>query len=68
MKNVYGYIYMSAFQETGFSEKGAKVEATKAGSDRVGYRSPIHNMFISTSVKCLGKWSPVNNAKLNTQI
>jgi hypothetical protein len=66
MKNVYGHIYASVFHETGFTEKGAKVAASKCGlwgedgSLLVGYRSYINNMFIATSRKPLnGKWSKV---------
>ena len=65
MKNIYGYIYMSVFVETGFTEKGAKIAATKTGSLHnngsivVGYRSYINNMFIKTSVKTNDKWESI---------
>lgn len=65
MNNVYGYIYASVFHETGFTEKGAKIAASKCGefseSFLVGYRSPINNMFIPTARKCINtKWTKVN--------
>ncbi|WP_217846533.1 hypothetical protein [Vibrio alginolyticus] len=57
MQNVYGYVYMSVFCETGLSERGAKIAASRVGSKIVGYRSPINNMFIKTAVKNdAGKW------------
>lgn len=67
MKNIYGYInsYNGSFIEIGFTEKGAKIAATKdqllGGFDVdelvVGYRSYINNMFIETSKKINGsKW------------
>lgn len=65
MQKVYGYIqnYNGAFIETGLSEKGAKVSATKRDEKIngyntliVGYRSPINNMFIETAKKVCGKW------------
>lgn len=57
MQKVYGYTYMSAFIETGLTERGAKVAASKAGAKQVGYRSPINNMFIPTARKNgAGKW------------
>ncbi|AXH68373.1 hypothetical protein [Vibrio phage R01] len=57
MKNVYGYIYDSVFCETGLSERGAKIAASRVGASRVGYRSPINNMYIETAVKNdAGKW------------
>lgn len=55
MVKVYGYIYASVFHETGLTEKGAKIAASRCGafgdSLLVGYRSPINNMFIATSRK-----------------
>lgn len=54
MKNIYGYILNGDFIETGYTETGAKIAATKAGAIEVGYRSYINNMYISTSNK-LGK-------------
>lgn len=57
MKNVYGYISNDNFVETGFTEKGAKIAATKAGSVEVGYRSYINNMYVNTSMKICGYWS-----------
>lgn len=57
MQKVFGYTYMSAFIETGLSEKGAKVAATRAQAKQVGYRSPINNMFIPTARKVNGKWA-----------
>lgn len=57
MKNVYGYISNDNFIETGFTEKGAKIAATKAGSEEVGYRSYINNMYVNTSMKVCGYWS-----------
>jgi hypothetical protein len=57
MTKVYGYIYASVFHETGLTEKGAKIAASKCGTWGndggllVGYRSPINNMFIPTSRK-----------------
>jgi hypothetical protein len=59
MKNIYGYILHGDLIETGFTERGAKVAATKAGSEEVGYRSPINNMYINTSMKICGSWSEV---------
>lgn len=59
MKNVYGWTVLgSGFQETGFSEKGAKVAATLSGCDHVvvGYRSSTNNMFIETATKICGTW------------
>lgn len=65
MQKVYGYIqnYNGEFIETGFSEKGAKVAATRRDEQIngyktlvVGYRSPINNMFVETSKKVCGKW------------
>lgn len=53
---VYGHVFMSCFIETGFSENGAKIAATRYGSNLVGYRSPINNMFIPTASKVDGKW------------
>jgi len=61
MVNIFGHVYMSVFIETGTTEKGAKISATRYGSNIVGYRSPINNMFISTAIKNdNGKWTPVN--------
>lgn len=66
MTNVYGYIYASVFHETGLTEKGAKIAASKCGSWGndggllVGYRSYINNMFIATSRKYHGgDWTKV---------
>ncbi|CAH9013926.1 conserved hypothetical protein [Vibrio phage 424E50-1] len=56
-KNIYGYILDDSFIETGLSERGAKIAATKAGSEEVGYRSYINNMYINTSMKICGFWS-----------
>lgn len=58
---IYGYIYASVFVETGRTEKGAKIAASRCGSWQdgyllVGYRSPINNMFIKTAVKSNGTW------------
>ncbi|CAM0048677.1 hypothetical protein VPH184E373B_0133 [Vibrio phage 184E37-3b] len=56
MNNIYGYILDGNFYETGLSERGAKMAATKAGSEEVGYRSYINNMYINTSMKICGFW------------
>lgn len=59
MKEVYGYInHSGAFVEVGFTERGAKVAATRRGYEytEVGYRSTINNMFIKTSTREVGKW------------
>ena len=57
MQNIYGYCFNNQFIETGLTERGAKIAATKAGSEEVGYRSYINNMYINTSVKICGHWS-----------
>ena len=57
MNNVYGYILDGNFYETGWTERGAKIAATRAGSEEVGYRSYINNMYINTSMKICGYWS-----------
>lgn len=54
MNNIYGYIHNDQFVETGRTEKGAKIAASKmALTDQdyviVGYRSYINNMFIATA-------------------
>lgn len=54
---LYWYILDGNFYETGLSERGAKIAATKAGSEEVGYRSYINNMYINTSMKICGYWS-----------
>lgn len=59
MRNVYGYICFDNFIETGFTEKGAKIAATKNNCNHVGYRSYINNMYIETSIKQHGKWCKV---------
>ena len=56
MQNIYGYILDYSFIETGFTEKGAKIAATRAGSMEVGYRSYITNMFVSSSYKKGAVW------------
>lgn len=58
---IYGYVYMSVFVETGTTERGAKIAASRVDSEGtkarvVGYRSPINNMFIATARKFNGKW------------
>lgn len=61
-KSIYGYAYYGgSFIETGFTEKGAKIAATRAGSSEVGYRSYINNMYIATSEKIDGKWITYKN-------
>jgi|AGFT01.1.fsa_nt_gi hypothetical protein len=60
MQKVWGFVYMSVFNETGLTEKGAKISATRNGCDLIGYRSPINNMFIETHRKVDGKWKASN--------
>lgn len=55
-KLIYGYAYNGRFIEVGRSKRGAKMAATMSGSDEVGYRSPINNMYIPTDTKVGGKW------------
>ena len=56
MNNVYGYILNDNFYETGMTERGAKIAATKSGSSEVGYRSWINNMYIKTAEKIGNTW------------
>ncbi|MEE8598925.1 MAG: hypothetical protein V3S69_05365 [Dehalococcoidales bacterium] len=56
MDNIYGYVYYKSFIETGRTERGAKIAASRAGCNEVGYRSYINNMYIPTSRKVAGKW------------
>ena len=56
MKTFYGYICNGDFIETGFSETGAKISATRGGCIEVGIFDRFNNMFIGTSRKCDGIW------------
>ena len=56
MDKIFGYIFNGIFIETGRSEHAAKTQATKNGSQEIGYRSPINNMYIRTARKVKGKW------------
>ena len=58
MTNIYGYVDgYDNFIETGLTELGAKVAATRKDCVEVGYRSCINNMYINTSMKICGYWS-----------
>ncbi|QZI87040.1 hypothetical protein MYOV085v1_p0018 [Vibrio phage 355E48.1] len=65
MRNIYGYIQNcdDNFIETGTTERGAKMVATKRELNTnfwnevtVGYRSSINNMFIPTAKNVNGIW------------